>query len=93
MRSVRSPDFLLVSEIIDKAEYTFSQVEQWRSSPWNTAFTENQVKYLHQLEALVELLEGHQGGSWGGHNDGHHGSMSLRERLDWVKEHALSSTR
>ena len=45
-------------------------VEQWRQIPNKTGWAETSLKYLHELEGLVELLEEADCGSCGGYGEG-----------------------
>jgi len=49
-------------EILNTIGDCFQQIYQW-CNPANVDFCENMVKYQHQADALIELLEVHDTGS------------------------------
>lgn len=79
----------LIALLLNRIEQSLNAVYQWGSQiaekRMKTSYVEAAFGYLHQAEALIELLEVFDCGSVGGFDEGQQGLYSLEERFDFLR--------
>lgn len=72
--------------ILKEIESNLQMVDQWKEHPERPGWVQNQLKYLHRTEVLVEFLEAVNCGSIGSFDIDQAHTHTLRDRVDWLQQ-------